>query len=290
MFFLKRISIVVGILFFTISNCNAKEVNNLFVVKSAKSDTFIKTLSSKLETPKTKNDAIYSDSSDFYYIKTYQDGENLNLFLVCDKNNLEKNTALIKSLNYKIYQLTDKDLTKTYTKDFNSYIAVNDLKINSVGNVPKNAYNPYVKKLHNRVIRTASYKEDNIEFTAKKLEMKTKIKRYVNGFEFTVTNQTGKSIILKKVESGDFVGLTEIAKKAVLPSGVDFIPVYGIIAGAQTDLEKNKFTRPFPIDYIIKPNEKLKILALTKLMVEPIIDFTFEINGTEKKIRFYTYK
>ena len=44
--------------------------------------------------------------------------------------------------------------------------------------------------------------------------MNTKIKRYVNGFEFTITNDTGKNIILKKVESGDFVGLTEIAKKA----------------------------------------------------------------------------
>lgn len=287
---MKKI-LLAGCLFFIATlNCYSKEINSIYVVKSAKSDAFIKTLSSKLETPKTKNEVIYSDANNFYYIKTYQDGENLNLFLVCDKDNLEKNTALIKSLNYKIYQLADKDLTKTYTKDFNSYIAINNLKINSVGNVPKNEYNPYSKKLHNRVLRTASYKEENIEFIAKKLKMNTKIKKYVDGFEFTIINQTGKGIVLKKVESGDFVGLTEIAKKAVLPSGVDFIPVYGIIAGAQTDLEKNKFTRPFPIDYIIKPNEKLRILALTKLMVEPIIDFTFEINGTEKKIRFYTYK
>jgi len=288
--FFKRILIVAGILFFTISSCNAKEVNNLFIVKSVKSDAFIKTLSLKLETPKTKNDVIYSDSSNFYYIKTYQDGENLNLFLVCDKSNLEKDSALIKSLNYKIYQLADKDLTKTYTKDFNSYVVQNDINIKGIGNVQISSYDPYSKSLNNRVIRTASYKEDNIEFIAKKLKMNTKIKKYVDGFEFTVNNQTGKNIVLKKVESGDFVGLTEIAKKAALPSGVDFIPIYGIIAGAQTDLEKNKFTRPFPIDYTTKPNEKVRILALTKLMVEPIIDFTFEINGAEKKIRFYTYK
>lgn len=274
----------------TALSCHAKEINSLYIVRNAKIDGFTKELSSKLGNQKLQNNVLYSDTKDFYYFKVYKDGDNLNLFLVCDNNNLEKNFELVKSLNYKIYQLADKDLTKTYTKDFNSYISLNNINIGNVGATPKNEYNPYSKKLHNRVLRTASYKEDNIEFIAKKLKMNTKIKKYVDGFEFTIINQTGKGIVLKKVESGDFVGLTEIAKKAVLPSGVDFIPIYGIIAGAQTDLEKNKFTRPFPIDYVIKPNEKLRILALTKLMVEPIIDFTFEIDGKEKKIRFYTYK
>jgi len=290
MIILKRLLFVASILIFTVSSCVAKEANNVYIVKNAKIDTFTKELSFKLENPKIKNHVLYSDAKDFYYVKAYQDGENLNLFLVCDNNSLVKSSALIKSLNYKIYQLADKDLTKTYTKDFNSYVVQNDINIKGIGNIQKSSYDPYSKSLNNRVIRTASYKEDNIEFIAKKLKMNTKIKKYVDGFEFIVNNQTGKNIVLKKVESGDFVGLTEIAKKAALPSGVDFIPIYGIIAGAQTDLEKNKFTRPFPIDYTTKPNEKVRILALTKLMVEPIIDFTFEINGAEKKIRFYTYK
>lgn len=73
------------------------------------------------------------------------------------------------------------------------------------------------------------------------MQMKSKIKKYVNGFEIIVTNNTGNDILLKKVSTGDFMGLTEIAKKAAMPQGIDFVPVYGIIAGAKTDLEKIDF-------------------------------------------------
>ena len=81
-----------------------------------------------------------------------------------------------------------------------------------------------------------------------------------------------------------------IAKKAAMPQGIDFVPVYGIIAGAKTDLEKNRFSRPFPTNYTIKNGESVRLLGMAKHLVEPIIDFSFEINGKEKNIQLQTYQ
>ena len=134
------------------------------------------------------------------------------------------------------------------------------------------------------------YSEDNINFVAKRVAMKSKIKRYVEGYEITITNNTGDNIVLKQANSGDFVSLYDIAKKAVLPAGVDFVPIYGLVAGVKTDLEKNRFTRPFPTNYILKNNESVRILGLTRLQVSPIVDFKFEINGKEKDIQLNTYQ
>ena len=139
-------------------------------------------------------------------------------------------------------------------------------------------------------ISTTKYSEQGIDFVANKVQMKSKIKKYVDGFEIVITNNTDSNIILKKASTGDFVGLTEIAKKAAIPTGVDFIPVYGIVAGAKTDLEKNRFTRPFPTDYTIKKGENVRLLGIARLQVYPIIDFIFEINGKEKTIQLQTYQ
>lgn len=46
------------------------------------------------------------------------------------------------------------------------------------------------------------------------------------------------------------MGLTEIAKKAAMPQGIDFVPVYGIIAGAKPDEKTFKLVKKSKDEYI----------------------------------------
>lgn len=286
---MKKSLLLLGAIIFATMPSFAKNTNNLFLAKDTTVENLSNNLKANLSDSVLKDNTLYSNSGDFYYIKMYQADNNVNLFLTCDSKDLDKYTTTIKSSNTKVYALKDKDLTKEYNSEFQKFITLNDIKVDGV-KVKDNAYNPYNKELSNRIINTTKYSQDGIDFTAHKLQMKTKIKKYVDGFEIVVTNNTGSNIILKKASTGDFMGLTEIAKKAALPTGADFVPVYGLIKGVQTDLEKNKFTRPFPIDYTVKNGESVKILGLAKLQVAPIIDFIFEINGKEKTIQFNTYQ
>jgi hypothetical protein len=266
----------------------AKNIDNLYVVKNTSMDKYIPSLTKVLKQPTVKQDVLYSTDNN-YFIHLYQSGNDINLFLNCDKQSQEEYQKLLKSLDFKTYSFEDKDLKKQYTSDFKKYVALNDISLNGV-KVDKNAYNPYNKPLKNRIISTTKYSEQGIDFVTNKVQMKSKIKKYVEGFEIVVTNNTDSNIVLKKAATGDFVGLTEIAKKAAIPSGVDFVPIYGIIAGAKTDLEKNRFTRPFPTDYTIKKGDSVRLLGISRLQVYPIVDFTFEINGKEKIIQLQTYQ
>lgn len=265
----------------------AKNVESLFVVKDTQIQEYTPKLEQVLTEPTIKDNAFYSTQNN-YFIRLYQSDKDINVFLNCDKNEQEQYSQKIKSLGYKTFSFTDKDLQKQYLSDFSSYIDINDINFNGV-KVKKNTYNPYDKPLKNRVIKTTKYSSEGIDFVTNKVQMKSKIKKYVDGFEIIVTNNTNNNIVLKKAETGDFVSLTEIAKKAVIPTGVDFIPVYGIIAGAKTDLEKNRFTRPFPTNYTIKKGDSVRLLGIAKLQVAPIIDFTFEISGKDKVIQLQTY-
>lgn len=286
---LKKILVLCILLcFFIQSSVFARNINELYIVKHSRLDNYITQLENKLKISKFNDSIIYSNTNDFYYIRLYQDNENLNVFINCNKHTQQQLSEIIKSTQNKAYLINDKDLKNKYINDLKSFMAINNIDNNTI-KVKRNKYNPYNKKLKNKILKTTKYVNNNIYFTANKVEMQTKIKRYVNGFEIIVTNNTGSNIILKEVASGDFIGLTEIAKKAALPEVVDFIPIYGIIAGVKTDLEKNRFTRPFPINYTIKNSENVRLLGLSNLQVYPIIDFIFEINGKTKKIQFITY-
>lgn len=285
---MKKIYLLIIAMAICSSNAFAKNVENLFVVKDSQIQDFTPKLEQVLIEPIVKDNALYSTKNN-YFIRLYQSDKDINVFLNCDKAELEQYQSKLKSTGFKAYSLTDKDLQSEYSSDFNNFVELNNITFDSV-KVKKNKYNPYNKPLPNRVISTMQYSEDNINFVAKRVAMKSKIKRYVEGYEITITNNTGDNIVLKQANSGDFVSLYDIAKKAVLPAGVDFVPIYGLVAGVKTDLEKNRFTRPFPTNYILKNNESVRILGLTRLQVSPIVDFKFEINGKEKDIQLNTYQ
>lgn len=268
-------------------NVIAKQVPSLYVVKDTDTSSYLNTLAHKLLNMTIKDNVLYDNGQSFSYIKLYQDGKNLNVFTVVEDNKSADYEALLKSFEYKTYKLNDIDLTKTYFNEYKQFIYTNNIPLKVTNN---NKYNPYSKELKNKVIRTTTYNENGLEFTTNKLELRTKIKKYAYGYEIVITNNTCKNLVLKSVNTGDFIGLTEIAKKGMKLTGTDFIPIYGVVAGAKADLEKNRFTRPFPTDYQLAQNSSVRILGLADTLVEPIIDFIFTIDGKEQKIQLHTYK
>ena len=286
---IKTFLLVLLISSLTANIASAKNVSKIFLIKDENCSNYLTTLKNKDANLIQKENALYSIAGNFVYIKAYPVGKNLNIFIFCDDEKIEKYVELVTATKNKSYNLADKDLTKIYTSDVKQFITQNNIFVDDII-VDKNTYNPYEKELKNKIIRTTKYEKDGISFVTNKMKMKTKIKRFVDGYEILVTNNTGKDIVLKQVNTGDFMGQTEIAKRAMMWQAVDFIPVYGIVTGVKTDLEKNKFTRPFPINYNLKTGETLRILGIAKLQVEPIIDFVFEINKKEKIIQLHTYQ
>ena len=45
------------------------------------------------------------------------------------------------------------------------------------------------------------------------------------------------------------------------------------------------FTRPFPRNYMLKAGEDVRILGISEILVEPIVDFIFIVNGKETTIQ-----
>ena len=267
----------------------AKVESDLFIVKNAKANIYIRELASKFKDVNIKEDCIYRDGKAFYYLKAYQSGNDLNVIVMADKKDKTDYSAILKSTNYKTYSLEDKDLTKKYMLDCKTFLNMNNISVNGV-KIENNKYNPYDKPIKNRIIRTTTYSSKNVDFKVNKLKLKSaKLKNYAYGYEIIIKNNTGKNIVLKSVNSADFIGLAEIAKQVVKLNGVDFIPVYGIIAGVKTDVEKNRFTRPFPKNYILRSNEDVRILGISEILVEPIVDFIFIIDGKEITIQLHTY-
>lgn len=265
----------------------SKTTENLYIVRDTQINEFLPELTKVLVEPTVKGNILYSDSNN-YFIRLYEVDSDINIFLNCDKKDEKIFNEKIKSLGFRTYTFDDRDTKSRYISDFKNYIKSNNIFVSEVKD-DKAEYKSYSKPLKNKIIKTGEYSKDGISFVTNRLEMRTKIKRYVDGYEIIVTNNTGGNIVLKKIDTGDFVALSEIAKKVMIPVGVDFIPIYGTVVGIKTDLEKNRFTRPFPVDYTLKQGESVRILGLAYHQVVPILDFIFEIGGKESVIQLNTY-
>ena len=285
---MKKICLLFIIMLLVSNIAFAKNAEGLFVVKNTMIKSFSPKMKLVLTDPTIDGNVFYSVQNN-YFIHLYQSDADIDIFINCDKKEQELYYKKLKTLGFKIYSFEDKDLRKKYSSDFNNYIKLNDICIGK-NTVKKNKVRQYDDKpLKNKILKTVSYSENGIDFVINKVQLKTKIKKYVDGYEIIITNNTDNNILLKKIETGDFIGLTEIAKKAAIPAGVDFIPLYGIVAGIKTDLEKNKFTRPFPTNYTLKKKDSIRLLGMAKLQVLPIIDFIFEIKGRESIIQLRTF-
>lgn len=144
-------------------------------------------------------------------------------------------------------------------------------------------YNPYKKPLNNQLLQRLTTKENDIEIVRNKYISKSEVQDFCNGYEYLITNKSDNDIILKNVASTDFISQQEIAKKVVSINYSDFIPIFGLVRGIRTDIEKNKFTRSLPRNYVLKPSQTVRILALSYINKDPKADFYFLINNKEYK-------
>lgn len=149
------------------------------------------------------------------------------------------------------------------------------VSILAFSNVSAAEYKPYSKPLKNELVESLSLSQDDITVIRNQYIPKTRLKRNVDSWEYLITNNSDKDIVLEKIETNNCLSLTQSAHWAIIPSWEDFIPLYGIIRGAQVDIEKNKFTRPLPLNVTIKPEETLRILTMTDKNKKPLVDLYF---------------
>ena len=289
---MKKFLILVFMFVMTIMPIFASVKDSLFVVKNATPADTAKVLYtnfSQLYTGKLvfdeENCIVFTKNGNIY-LRAYQNDSNTELYVVA--NDLENTTKTIKNISYKVFVVKDKVSLKKYKSDYLSYANENKFgnakvskKQNSHG---YRDYDPYMGGFRNKIIEKQVIVQDDINIKRTQLKPKVKVKHYANEYVYEITNNTGKDIVINKVASEGIIGLTQIAAYCVIPRGIDFIPIWGIVYGVQTDLEKNKFTRPHPVDETIKKGETMRVLALSKKDDNPVIDFYFTINN--KKVKF----
>ena len=275
--------------FFCCQSAFAKQEKILYVVKNVRPESIIQQIVKNIPNAtidKTKN-IVYTNADTVYYFKAYANDKNSEIFAYTNNGNLD---SIIQKLSQKAYPLTDKPTLEKYNNDFISFAQdnnINGVKTNDKNKNSKyNSYNPYMGKLRNKVLETSNITQNNITIERKKLKAKGKVKHYTYEYVYDITNNTGKDITIKKVASAEFIGLTQIAGYCAIPRGMDFVPIYGIVYGVQTDLEKNKFTRPHPVNETIKAGDTMRVLALAKLQDNPIADFVFLVSNKEITITF----
>jgi hypothetical protein len=161
-----------------------------------------------------------------------------------------------------------------------------------ITNIP---YREYKKEINLNKIDTKNFKNDLVEIEKNKFEFNY-IQKMGYGYEYILTNNTDKDIILKGINSNEFYNedlsnesnkpLKNLAK-AAYTSGKTYIPVYGIYYGIRCDFEKNSFIRDFPENKTIKAGEKIRILASsTKEFENPQAEFVLLVDEKEEKVVF----
>lgn len=287
---------VTGLIFMTtIVPCFAKMKDNIFIiianVTPVQTTNSIYNELSKLKIDNLKLDAknniVFTSDGNIYY-KAYPNDTNTELYVISNTNSAVETNHIIQNISSKTFPLKDKDSLKKYEDEYLSFVKENHLnnkisnnKTNSVG---YREYNPYMGNLRNKVIEKQKISQDNIEIKRTQLQPKCKVKHYANEYVYEITNNTGKDIIINSVASSEIIGLSQIAAYTAIPRGMDFVPIWGLVYGIQTDLEKNKFTRPHPINEIIKNNSTMRVLALSKKTDNPIVNFYF--TKDDKQIKF----
>lgn len=154
-------------------------------------------------------------------------------------------------------------------------------------------YEPYGKEIEMQKIQSDFYEKNGIKIEKNVYKFEFAYKLGVP-YEYVITNNTGNDLSLKGVDS-EYHANKNITRKShwtrmcirSFRYWQTYIPIYGLINGAKTDLEKNPYWRDFPKNYTIKKGEKLRILAMG-LNLDEIqkLTFIFEKNAEEFKIEF----
>lgn len=121
-------------------------------------------------------------------------------------------------------------------------------------------------------------------------------KAYKSGrpYEYLIVNKTDKDIILNGVIQKDFVNRDYDNNSGWLRMRAryfrywqSYIPFYDIIYSCKVNFERGMWVLDFPIDYTIKPNEELRIVAIGLKQKEiQNLKFLFDVNNKEIEIEY----
>lgn len=142
-----------------------------------------------------------------------------------------------------------------------------------------NKYNPYMGPLKNEVLETKNVSNSKISIERKKLQPISNVASYAFCYEYTITNNTGKDIIINNVTSSDRITLMGAWGRSQMPQKSDFVPVYGVVKGVKTDVEKNRFTKKLPEDEVIMAGDTMRVLTLAPKSINHVAIFNFTVNN-----------
>ena len=147
-----------------------------------------------------------------------------------------------------------------------------------------NKYNPYMGKLKNDVIETKNVSNSKISIERKKLQPISNVASYAFCYEYTITNNTGRDIIINNVTSSDRITLMGAWGRSQIPQKSDFVPVYGVVKGVKTDVEKNRFTKKLPENETIAAGDTMRVLTLAPKSINHVATFNFTVNNRKVAI------
>ena len=99
--------------------------------------------------------------------------------------------------------------------------------------------------LKNEILETKKVNKSNISIVRKKLQPVSNVATYAMCYEYNITNNTGRDIVIKNVTSEDRISLMGAWGRSNIPKKSDFVPGYGIAKGIQTDVEKTDLQKNY---------------------------------------------
>ena len=156
-------------------------------------------------------------------------------------------------------------------------------------------YEPYNGKIALEKVQSEIFNQNGIKIEKNVYKFEHAYKIGIP-YEYIITNQTSKDLLLKGIDS-KYHANKNITRKShwcrmmgrELKYWQVWVPFYSLVyqVNHPIDYEKNPYWRDFPKNYTIKSGETLRILAMGLKMdeIQKLI-FIFDDNGQELKIEF----
>lgn len=156
-----------------------------------------------------------------------------------------------------------------------------------------NPYKAYDKSIELQKVYNDSYDKDGIKIEKNMFKFQYSYKEG-NPYEYVVTNNTDRDLLLKGIDS-DYHANKNITRKSrwtrvnarYIKYWQTYIPLVAEYNGVKGDIEKTPYLYDFPKNYTLKKGESLRILAMG-LDLDRIqsLTFIFENGDEDLKISF----
>ncbi len=190
--------------------------------------------------------------------------------------------------------LDDLRVFKKRTQWFENVVAKIDAKVvKDNKEFPRIAYSSEEKDLNLRKLSSDVYENSSFKIVKNKYKLKQKTFRIVHGYEYVITNKTNSDLTIKKVDSSEVVNIKDVTAKTYVDlDRIDVVAYTGTalapftlglsmlacipdwIRTVKIQTESVKFTKDFPVNYIIEAGENATILVLRDRINPAKLDFT----------------